>query len=81
MDEFRRYRSRLMRRPSEPRAKRSRQTQVPPHFVEVTINPGPEIAASRPALEVRVSGGRCIGVWPGFDAETLQRLLACLEGQ
>jgi len=35
---------------------------------------------ARGGVEVRVAGGRCIRVRPGFDATTLARVVAVLEG-
>jgi hypothetical protein len=43
--------------------------------VEVAANRG-----DRAELSIVVAGGRRIEVRPGFDAETLQRLVAALEG-
>jgi hypothetical protein len=49
---------------------------------EVTKADGRPEAGSPAAgyVEVQVSGGRGIRVWPGFDGETLRRVLAVLEG-
>jgi len=35
--------------------------------------------AARRALEVMLSGGRKIAVWPDFDSGTLERLIGALE--
>lgn len=43
--------------------------------VEVAANRG-----DRAELSIAVAGGHRIEVRPGFDAETLQRLVAALEG-
>ncbi len=43
-----------------------------PSFIEVKVSPE---QPSRP-FEVRTSNGRGIGVWPGFDAEELERLIS-----
>jgi hypothetical protein len=53
-----------------------------PHFLPVTILPDPSPSTSaRPShLELVLTDGRRIAVAPGFDADTLRRLLAVLEG-
>ena len=53
------------------------------HFLPVTIlpDPVPSITASPPHLELILSRGRRIVVAPGFDPETLRRLLDTLEGR
>jgi hypothetical protein len=55
----------------------------PPAFLPVrfagTIPPPPE-PKNHAALEVVLSGGRRIVVSPGFDPETLRRVVAALEG-
>ena len=55
----------------------------PPAFLPVrfaeTIPPPPE-PESHAALEVVLSGGRRVAVGPGFDPETLRRVVAALEG-
>jgi hypothetical protein len=51
------------------------------HFLPVTIlpDPIPSIAASQPHLEL-ILPNRCrIAVAPGFDTQTLRRLIAVLE--
>jgi len=48
--------------------------------VKVKATPEPAAAAARAALEVRLAGGRRIGVAPGFDEVTLGRLVRALEG-
>jgi hypothetical protein len=50
---------------------------LPVRLVEVTA-PAPE-AKSHAAIEVVLAGGRRIGVSPGFDPETLRRVVAALE--
>ena len=47
-------------------------------FTEVRVV-APAAASEASALEVRLSGGRCIVVWPGFDRQTLLDLVAALE--
>jgi transposase len=52
------------------------------HFVPVRIAPEPAPVpadASASGLELVLGGGRRLRVAPGFDAATLQRLLAVLE--
>ncbi len=48
-----------------------------PNFIEVKVGPA---QPSQP-FEVRTSNGRGIEVWPGFDAEELERLISVVEGQ
>jgi hypothetical protein len=50
-------------------------------FLPVTILPDPilSIAASQPHLELILGNGRRIAVAPGFDTQTLRRLIAVLE--
>jgi hypothetical protein len=52
-------------------------------FLPVTIlpDPIPSITASRPHLELILSQGRRIAVAPGFDPQTLRRLIAVVEGR
>jgi len=52
-----------------------------PHFFPVTILPDhtPLSTATTHALELVVSNGRRIVVAPGFDPQTLRRLLAVVE--
>jgi hypothetical protein len=51
------------------------------HFLPVTIlpDPAPSTAASQPHLELVLSNGRRIAVTPGFDDQTLRRLIAVVE--
>jgi hypothetical protein len=51
------------------------------HFLPVTILPDPIQAstASQPHLELILSNGRRIAVAPGFDTQTLRRLIAVVE--
>jgi hypothetical protein len=51
------------------------------HFLPVTILPDPilSIPASQPHLELILSNGRRIAVAPGFDPQTLRRLIAFVE--
>jgi hypothetical protein len=67
--------------------KRQRQAQGQPEpgvrFVALKVNGTPEPAAPQAAavtLEVKLAGGRRIGVAPGFDEVTLGRLVRALEG-
>ena len=50
-------------------------------FLPVTIIPDPilSITASQPHLELILSNGRRIAVAPGFDTQTLRRLIAVVE--
>lgn len=60
---------------------REAQAEGGVQLVEVTVN-GALASGERaagPALEVWVSGGRRIGVAPGFDATTFGRLVRALE--
>lgn len=52
-----------------------------PDFVPVTIvaDPTSAIAASVQPLELILPNGRRIAVAPGFDSQTLQRLIAVVE--
>jgi hypothetical protein len=54
---------------------------VAPHFLPVTITPDPTPAnpASRQPLELLLDNGRRIAVAPGFDPQTLRRLIATVE--
>jgi transposase len=51
------------------------------HFLPVTIlpDPIPSITASQSHLELVLSNGRRIAVAPGFDPQTLRRLIAVVE--
>ena len=81
LDQFRRYRTRLTRRPRDSKSSKPIRRRRLPEFVELTVlNTAPALE-SRPALEVRLGDGRCVGVHPGFDPRTLRTLLACLEGE
>jgi hypothetical protein len=53
------------------------------HFLPVTILPDPilSIMASPLHLELILSNGRRIAVAPGFDPQTLRRLIAVVEGR
>ena len=60
-----------------------RQAGAGVRFVAVTLNGAPGPAAEQAALaalEVKLAGGRRIGVAPGFDEVTLGRLVRALEG-
>ena len=56
-------------------------TTAVPHFLPVTILPDPATSTPAPPshLELVLADGRRIAVAPGFDADTLRRLLAVLE--
>jgi transposase-like protein len=47
-----------------------------PRFMEVRVATEPQ---GKP-FAVQLRNGRTVAVWPGFDAEELQRLLATVEG-
>jgi transposase len=51
------------------------------HFLPVTIlhDPIPPITVSQPHLELILSNGRRIAVAPGFDPQTLRRLITVVE--
>jgi hypothetical protein len=51
------------------------------HFLPVTILPDPTSIAtsSQPHLELVLSNGCRISVTPGFDSQTLRRLIAVVE--
>jgi hypothetical protein len=51
------------------------------HFFPVTIlpDPIPPITVSQPHLELILSNGRRIAVAPGFDTQTLRRLITVVE--
>jgi hypothetical protein len=52
-----------------------------PRFLPVTIlpDPTPATSASRQPLELLLDNGRRIAVAPGFDPQTLRRLIATVE--
>ena len=60
------------------RPKSRPHTEEMPAFVPLRVTPAP--APTNSVLEVVLAPGRVIRVPPGFDAGTLQRLLAVLEG-
>lgn len=47
-----------------------------PRFMEVRVAAQPQ---AQP-FAVQLRNGRTVAVWPGFDADELQRLLAAVEG-
>jgi hypothetical protein len=51
------------------------------HFLPVTVlpDPTPLTTASQPHLELVLSNGRRIAITPGFDDQTLRRLIAVVE--
>jgi hypothetical protein len=57
-----------------------RRAAAAPAFVPVQVV-ADVVPAQVSALEVVLVGGRAVRVAPGFDAATLQRLLAVLEGR
>ncbi len=71
-------------RPSKPAPSDDRSPATTDHhFLPVTIlpDPIPPITASQPRLELILSNGRRIAVAPGFDTQTLHRLLSVAEGR
>jgi transposase-like protein len=57
-----------------------RAAEQPAAFVAVQVVAG-AVPAQASALEVVLTDGRAVRVAPGFDAATLRRLLAVLEGR
>jgi hypothetical protein len=55
--------------------------QHQPTFVPLRVTPTPTAAAAAVPLELVLDSGRIVRVSPGFDAATLQTLLAVLEEQ
>jgi hypothetical protein len=55
--------------------------QASPAFLPVTVRPEPAPSSAAPShpLELILPHGRRIAIAPGFDAETLRRLLDLLE--
>ena len=51
------------------------------HFLPVTIlpDPTPTISAAQSHLELIIPNGRRIAIAPGFDSQTLRRLIAVVE--
>jgi hypothetical protein len=71
-------------RPSQPAPVPSDDRSSPSldhHFLPVTILPDPilSMTASQPHLELILSNGRRIAVAPGFDPQTLRRLISVVE--
>jgi hypothetical protein len=69
-------------RPSQPAPGDDRSPATTDHyFLPVTIlpDPIPSITASQPHLELILSNGRRIAVAPGFDPQTLRRLISVVE--
>ena len=55
-----------------------------PRFVPVAVVAATEaidVRANSPAIEIVLGSGARIAVAPGFDGETLRRVVAALEGQ
>ena len=70
--------------PSQPASSDDRSSaSADHHFLPVTIlaDPIPSTNASQPHLELILSNGRRIAVAPGFDPQTLRRLIAFVEGR
>jgi hypothetical protein len=71
-------------RPSQPAPGDDRSSATANHhFLPVTIlpDPVPTITASPPHLELILCNGCRIAVSPGFDPQTLRRLVAVVEGR
>jgi hypothetical protein len=69
-------------RPSKPAPSDDRSSAgADHHFLPVTILPDPILSttASQPHLELILSNGHRIAVAPGFDTQTLRRLIAVAE--
>ena len=75
------FRKRLYQRPTPKPSSTNPHSASAPHFLPVTILPDPTTvsAATTHALELVFSNGRRIAVAPGFDPQTLRRLLAVVE--
>ena len=76
------FRKRLYQAPTpKPTPANPRSADAAAHFVPVTIlpDPTPVSAATTHALELVFPNGRRIVVAPGFDPQTLRRLLAVVE--
>jgi hypothetical protein len=69
-------------RTSQTASRDDRPAAADHHFLPVTIlpDPTPSIPASPPHLELVLPNGRRIVVAPGFDPQTLRRLIAAVEG-
>jgi hypothetical protein len=79
------FRKHLYRpRPSQPASSDDRApATVDHHFLPVTIRPDPipPVTASPSHLELVLPNGHRIVVAPGFDPQTLRRLIAVMEGR
>ncbi|MGZ3386484.1 MAG: IS66 family insertion sequence element accessory protein TnpA [Frankiaceae bacterium] len=77
------FRKRLYqaRTPEPAPADHSPSVSAAPHFLPVTIlpDPTPATAVSPQSLELILPNGRRIAVAPGFDPQTLRRLIAVVE--
>jgi transposase len=75
------FRKRLYQKPTPKPIPANPPADAAPHFLPVTILPDPNLvgAATTHALELVFSNGRRIAVAPGFDPQTLRRLLAVVE--
>ena len=68
--------------PSNPTPSDARFSASPDHhFLPVSILPDPILSstASQPHFELILSNGRRIAIAPGFDTQTLRRLIAVVE--
>jgi transposase len=70
-----------LRRRLEKQPRREGKAEAGVRWVAVKVNaaPDPSSPGVGPSLEVRLAGGRHIGVAPSFDAATLSRLVRVLE--
>ena len=71
-------------RPSKPAPGNDRSpASADHHFLPVTIlpDPIPSITASQSHLELILSNGCRIAIAPGFDSQTLRRLISIVEGR
>jgi hypothetical protein len=71
-------------RPSKPVPSDDRSSaSAEHHFLPVTIlpDPIPSITASQSHLELILSNGCRIAIAPGFDSQTLRRLISIVEGR
>jgi len=75
------FRKRLYQAPTPKPIPANRPSDAAAHFLPVTIAPDPIPATVDPRqpLELLLGNGRRIAVAPGFDPQTLRRLIATVE--
>jgi transposase len=75
------FRTRVFQRPTPKPIPANPPADAAPHFLPVTILLDPPLvsASTTHALELVFSNGRRIAFAPGFDPQTLRRLLAVVE--